>query len=210
MGPPSTGIGGRLVEGERAVADDAILVAGGVAGIAQIYQLGLQPAPARQLIEAGHWRCAARLLVGDVGCEAEDRLRRRAVQRLRVVVGKVMGQVGAHDDQRLGPAPQGIEDIGDFLGAGPADRERHQRKALDHRLQERHVDFQRVLVRVGLRADDDLRQGAQGLDRGLVDLDRADGRGERAASRQRQAAHRHAMRRAEQHDARDAPARRRE
>src|SRR5262245_65342376 len=41
MGPASTGISGFLEEGERAVADDAVLVAGGIAGIAQVDQLGL-------------------------------------------------------------------------------------------------------------------------------------------------------------------------
>src|SRR5688572_16109628 len=95
-----------FVEGERAVADYAVAVAGGIAGIAEVDQLRLEAAQARGVVESSHRRRAARLLVRDVGGESQYRLGRGAVDRLRVLVRHVVRKVGADDDQGFRSAPE--------------------------------------------------------------------------------------------------------
>ena len=67
---------GRLMEGEGGIADDALLVAGGVAGIAAVDQLRRQAALAGSEQQAVDRVGAAGLLWPDVGVELQDVLRR--------------------------------------------------------------------------------------------------------------------------------------
>jgi hypothetical protein len=73
-------------------------------------------------------------------------------------------EVGADDDQRVVVAPQSVEHAGDLRGAGVADDERHEGEVVtEHALQERELDLERVLARVGLARAQHLRQRAGDL-----------------------------------------------
>ena len=72
---------GGSCERERRVADDARRVARGVAGVAQVEQLGAQPAAARRHEQAVDRRRAACLLVVERRRQREDRLGGVAVDR---------------------------------------------------------------------------------------------------------------------------------
>ena len=78
----------RLVKRKRAVADDAVAVAGGVARIAQVEQFRREAVPARGQHQAVDRRAAAGLLVRNVDAQIEDGLRGGAVDGLRVGVAR--------------------------------------------------------------------------------------------------------------------------
>ena len=93
--------------------------------------------------------------------ERQQVIDRVLVDAPRRVVGQVVRQVRADDDQRLLAAPQPVEHFGHLCGSGVADRQRQQRELAKQPLQERQLHFERMLRRVRQRAIDDLRQVAQ-------------------------------------------------
>ena len=117
-----------------------------------------------------------------------------------------MRQVGADHDQGFGAAPHLLDDLRDFRRRGVADGQRQQRERFEHRLQERKLHFERMLERVSGFAIAHLRQRADAR-RGLgVDRDRAERRGKRLDSGQREPTDWHAVHGTEQDDAPDARA----
>ena len=100
-------------------------------------------------------RCrAARLVVIEAGS------RRVFVQPKRdapvgLTIAVVMGQVGAHHDKRLRPAPNGFEKGCNSLRVGTSDQYRSEREMFELGLQEGQLHLKAVLERVrGIRDDD--------------------------------------------------------
>ena len=90
-------------------------------------------------------RGAAGIPVADTMCvHAFDRLAGRLVPGPGLIVVQVMAQIGADDDQRFRPTPQGIDHFGHGLGRRVTDNERHQCERTDCDLQEWQVDFEAV------------------------------------------------------------------
>ena len=125
-------------------------------------------------------------------------------------IGQVVRQVGADDDQRLVAAPQALEHLRHLVGAGVADGQRHQREGGQRALQERQLHLERMLPRMGRGVDLHLAQPAQLRRRVRIELDAAERRVEGGGIAQGQAAHGDAMGGAEQHDAPDLAAPRRQ
>ena len=71
--------------------------------------------------------------------------RGRRVAPLRRRMVEIVREVGAHHDQRVRLAPQLIEHLRNVLRRGGADEERDHRERTERRLQERQLDFERVL-----------------------------------------------------------------
>src|SRR5262252_3623202 len=99
-------VAGALAESKRCVADDALLSSGGVAGVAAVEQLGHELAALRREQRPEHRRRAAGLLVRQARIEAQNRFHGLAVDRASLLVGVVMREVGADDDERLRAAPE--------------------------------------------------------------------------------------------------------
>ena len=93
------------------------------------------------------------------------------VQCLSAGVGQKVRQVGTDDDQGLRPAPEPLQHLCHFGWRRIADGQRQQFEIIQHRLQKRQLDFQRVFLRVGRRADDDLRHPGQRGHCRQIDLD---------------------------------------
>ena len=198
----------RLAHGEGRVADHAILAACGVAGVARREERDVELPPSRQQQQAVQRRRAASLVVIQVGREARDPLDGLAVDRARFLIAMVVRQVRRDHHQRLRAAPKPLEDFGHLGGVRRTHRERHEREAPEHFLQERKLDFERMLQRVRVRAGGHLREPGEAAQRLLVDRDAPERRVECVRARQGEASHRHAMDRAEKHDALDDAARR--
>ena len=102
--------GHRSAHRERAVADDAAAVAGGVARGAQVEQLDRQVAARGRGQQAAERERAARPVGLDVAPPpGDDGGRGGRVEGLGGGLVVVVAEVGADDDQRLGPAPQRLE-----------------------------------------------------------------------------------------------------
>jgi hypothetical protein len=198
----------RLMEGERAVAHDAIAVAGGVAGIAHVNLLGHEPTAPRGVQQPVDRPAAAGFLGNEPRIQIEDRRRGLAIARARRFVRQVMRKVRAHDDERLLAAPQHVEDLRHLRGRRVADHDGHEIEIAEHRLQERHVHLERMLH--GMRAVAHLRerQRAQLLDRRAIEAHRAEGRVEGHRRRQRDAVNVDAVRGTREHDSPHASAQR--
>src|SRR5262245_22856399 len=158
------------VEGPGAVADDALAAAGRVARVAEIERARDEPAAARLAEESAERHRAARRLPSEpAGLERLDRapaLRVDPAGRLGVVV---VGEVRAHQHERLRPAPEPLEHLLHLLVGGVADRERNQLEATQHRLQERQLHLEAVLARVRRVAHRELGQVDQAVERRAVD-----------------------------------------
>ena len=163
----------------------------------------IEPAATRRHEEAVDRRRAARLLVIERCRQREDRIAGGAIGPARVGVAMIVRQVGAHDDERLRASPEEVDDFAHLVRRRVADGEGHDAEIVEDGLQERKLHFERVLVRVRRVARRDLRQRQRIGDGGTIDGDVAHRRRERLDRRQREPADRHAMRRAEQHDAPD-------
>lgn len=74
-----------------------------------------------------------------------------------------MRQVGTDDDEHCSSPPQAFEHLGDLCCRSAANGQRNQLELAQHRLQERELNFQRMLQGMRGVADDHLRQL---LDRG--------------------------------------------
>ena len=109
-------------------------------------------------------------------------------------VGVEVAQVGADDDERLGPAPVGVDHGGNLVGAGVADDDCQQRELAERSLEERDVDLEAVLEGVGGVVDGEV---------GPLEGDGAERRVEAVGVGNGDAPERHAVRRAQQDDARD-------
>src|SRR5437588_5046614 len=129
-------------EGKRGIADDPRFFARGIAGVAQVEKLRLEAMPARAEREAVDRRGAARLLVIEGVGEPENVLDGGAIDLGSPLVRMVVRQVGADHDQRLGPAPDALDDFLDFRWRCVPDRERNQGEIFEHRLQERKLHFE--------------------------------------------------------------------
>ena len=152
---------GAGIEAERRVAHHAPAVAGGVARVAQIDELGLEALACRGQEQAVHRDRAAGLVRIQAGLAIEDGARGVAVGCLGLIVAEIVRQIGADDEQRVLVAPQALEHLRDFLRAGVADHQRYQRELAEHGLQKREVHFERVLQRVRIGAGGDLGQVAE-------------------------------------------------
>ena len=100
--------------------------------------------------EPAHRVRAARVVGGRCASTAPATIA-SAVRRSRaaaVVVVEVVAEVAAHDDERLGAAPDGVEHRGDVPGLGAADDEREEPEVAERPLQERQVHLEAVLGRV--------------------------------------------------------------
>ena len=195
-------------ERKGGVADDPVLVAGGVARVAAVEQPRRESFALGRDQHAGHRRRPAGLLVTDCGVEAENRLHGGAVDLARGLVRMVVREVRADHDQRFGSAPDALQHVGDFLRSGVAHHQRHQRESVQDLLQERQLHFERVLFGVRRRRFHDLGQAADRGDRLFVQRDPAKGRVECARPRQREAVHGNPVTGTEDHDASDDAARR--
>ena len=110
-----------------------------------------------------------------------------------------MRQIRAHDDHRLGPAPEGLEDAPDLLDARVADGERDDARVGQDALEKRELDLERVLARVGERVLRDPGR-VEGVDVHGHLAER--GRHGRASGRS-EPAHEDAVGRPDEHDAAD-------
>src|SRR5260370_41362 len=68
------------------------------------------------------------------------------VDLARGPIGEIVGEMGRADDQGLGAAPGGVEQSRHRLRRGVAGNDRDQLEPAQHRLQERHVNFEGVLL----------------------------------------------------------------
>ena len=84
-----------------------------------------------------------------LGLEAFDRLSGGAVEPARRVVVVIVAEIGADDDQGLGPAPQQIEEFRRLFRRRLAGDERHDGEVGEHGLQERQLHLQAMLLMVG-------------------------------------------------------------
>ncbi|MNM83910.1 hypothetical protein D3C81_959810 [compost metagenome] len=195
---------------ERGIADHPRVVAGGVAGVAQVEQVRGQLAAAgaeQQRIDAGG---ATGLLVIEIGVQAQYVIGAIRVGQPGVAVIQIVRQVGTHHDQRLRPAPEDIQQPGNQRRLDHPEGQRDDAKILQHRLQERQLHLQRMLGAVGAIIDQHtghLRQRGDGLD---VHFHLAERRVEGLGGRQRHALEGHAMTGPEQHDTAHHLAQRRE
>jgi hypothetical protein len=98
--------------------------------------------PARAEREAVDRRGAARLLVIEGVGERENVVNGGTIDLGSPLVRMVMRQVGADHDQRLGPAPQALDDFRDFRWRRVPDRERNQGEFFEYRLQERKLHLE--------------------------------------------------------------------
>ena len=114
-----------------------------------------------------------------------------------------MRQVRAHHEERLRAAPEPGEDFGYLFGRRIADHERHQGKRSQHRLQERKLDFERMLRPMRGIGFAHARQIGDGCQRLLVHRDAAERGLESARGRCGDAAQPHVVRRPDQHHALD-------
>ena len=145
------------VESDAAVADDAVAVPGGVARVAKVEQARPQAAAPGGEQKPVHRRSATRLLVVDGDVEPQDRVYGLPVHLLRNRVRQVVGEIGAHDDQRLVPTPKALQHLGHLLRGCSANGERHHLEFLQHGLEERQMDLERMLMGMGVVAHHDLR-----------------------------------------------------
>lgn len=66
------------------------------------------------------------MLVIDLRVEGQNLLGSLCIDMLCRIVGQVVREIGADDDQGFSATPQTFKYFGDFLGAGVADGERNQ------------------------------------------------------------------------------------
>jgi hypothetical protein len=147
---------------------------------------------------------AAGHLAGEVAAPVQDSVGGGGIDPARLVVGQVMGQVGAHHDQGFVAPPQGLQHLGHRAGAGAAHRQRDQPEFAQQGLQEGQLHLQGVFQGMGAVVDLDLRQAGHGGHGGLVQFDAAERGVEGGRVRQGQARQPHPVHRAEQHHPLDA------
>jgi hypothetical protein len=70
----------------------------------------------------------------------------------------VVTEIAAHDDERLGTAPDPIEHRRDLATARVPDGERKERECAEDALEERQLDLERMLAGVRAIVDRDARQ----------------------------------------------------
>src|ERR1700674_3206049 len=129
-------------EGNRGIADDARFFARGIAGVAQVEELRLEAMSASAEREAVDRRGAARLLVIEGVGERENVVYGGTIDLGSPLVRMVMRQVGADHDQRLGAAPQALDDFRHFRWRRVSDREWNQGEFFEYRLQERKLHLE--------------------------------------------------------------------
>src|SRR4029077_18055346 len=103
---PSTPLMTPLMENEGSIAHDPGRVSRGVGRVAQVEQLGGEAPPPRHLQQTVDRNRAARLAGVERSFERQDAAGGLAVRPLRRVVGEIVGQIRADDDQRLRAAPE--------------------------------------------------------------------------------------------------------
>src|SRR3981189_1409276 len=111
-----------------------------------------------------------------------------------------MRHIGRDYDEGRAAAPQALDYLGDLFHVRHADGERHERKLAENLLQERQLHLERMLEGVRRVAAYNLRQRRDFLDSFLIDGNPPKRRLENLRTRQREAAHRDAMHRAEHDD----------
>ena len=108
-----------------------------------------------------------------------------------------MRKVGGKDDQRLRPAPQPLDHLGDFFDARRAHGKWRDGEIAELLLQERQLHLERMFEGMRGVAHHDLRQGAHRVERLAIDGHHAKRRGERARGGKSEPAHRHTVHRPE-------------
>ncbi len=111
-----------------------------------------------------------------------------------------MAKVRADDNQRLGAAPNSIQNASHIFRGGPARHQRHQGELPQDYLQEWQLHLHGVFLRVGITVQRNLWQLCQPLDGLLIHRHPAQRSLERQVRGGGQAIHRHEMRRADHHD----------
>jgi hypothetical protein len=190
-----------IIKRERGVAHHPVLVAGGIAGVAQVQQFRAESAASRFQQQTIYRRGTAGLLVIELRRHAQDHARGLFVDRSGLRIGQVMGKIGTDDDQRARIAPKQAEHFGDLLGRSVAHRKRHQRESGERLLQERQVHLNGMFVCVRVVADADLRQVPDRCDGVKVQCDFAQRGGKGVGRGQCESAHIGTVGRAEQHHA---------
>ena len=91
--------------------------------------------------------------------EVLDGSGRRGVEAARFLVGLVVAQVGADDEEGSLAVPEGaFEHLGHRRGIGPADEEGDDGERGEHHLEKRELDLEGVIAVVCVVVDLDLRQ----------------------------------------------------
>ena len=161
--------------------------------------------PARRDQEAADRPGAAGVVVRDRGgIGRHDRRCGAPVARTggRVVV--VVAEIAAHDDERLGTAPDPIEHRRDLAGARVPDGERKERECAEDALEERQLDLERMLAGMRAIVDRDARQLEDAPSERIVDGHGAERGDERVGAAHGEAVDRYAVRGPERHDVPDA------
>ena len=193
----------RFGERERGITDDARLVARRVARIAQVEKLRRKPAPPRRQEEAVDRRRAARLLVIERRRERQDRVAGRAIEPARVGIPVIVRKVGADDDQRLLPPQSRSMTSPTSCAVASPTANGTMLKVPSTACRNGSWTSSECSSACAASLVATWRQRQREIDRGAIDGHGAERRRERSDRRQREPAHRHAMRRAEQHDAAD-------
>ena len=114
-----------------------------------------------------------------------------------------MGEIGAHDNERLLVAPDALQRRGNFLRRRIAGGDRQYPKVAEQHLQKRQLHLQAVLVRVRRVRGLDVRDAHDLAACGVVHSNGAQRRFEGIGSGYRQAGEGHVVARADQDDALD-------
>ena len=125
-------------EGLGAVADHPVPAAHRVARVPQIQPPSLEPSFARYLKESDDGHAAAGLVIADSGrVQSLDGLGRGLIQLAGDRAALVMAEVGADHDERLGPAPESVEDLRNTFGLRLADDHGDDGEVVEHDLEKR-------------------------------------------------------------------------
>ena len=166
-------------EREGAIAHHPLPVAGSVAGVAQVKLFDPQRVSttgAQQAADAGGAACVT---VADlVRSPGDDRGGGATVEHDGVGVPVVMREVAADNYHRLGTTPDRIEHGGNVGRRATTHRERQDLEVVDHHLQERKLDLEAVLVRVGLVIDAHAQLGERELTCRRIDRNEPERRSE--------------------------------
>ena len=92
------------------------------------------------------------LVAIEAGPAIEDGVRCFTIGGLGLMIGQVMGEIGADDDERVFAAPNTIQDLRDFLGTRLAHDEGQKGERTQQRLQEWQMHFDGMLecMRLGV------------------------------------------------------------
>src|SRR5262249_54066087 len=103
-----------MVEPKRAVTNNPALVTSRISGVAQVENLGLHPALARDPVQPIDPDIPAGLLAPKIVPLLDNRPRCRGILGLCRSIGMIVTEVRADHDQRFGTAPDCLDDFLNF------------------------------------------------------------------------------------------------